>query len=179
MPIHGYTLCMSAWMRHTANCWRNAWASVTKHWNVCFVSEATIQTMAHALGDFLRLIIFEELLFQRTYFFFDERRHQALEFCRRSFEALKKTAKNQATLTGTQESCTTPSCGPWPPGLVRFLTECFRGWKSSWSIELSFNEARRVSSENLARRLSNLAMWRRTDNSYVVVDVESTLRCAA
>ena len=32
------------------------------------VSEATIQTTAHGLGDFLRLIISKELLFQRTCF---------------------------------------------------------------------------------------------------------------
>ena len=32
------------------------------------LSEATIQTMAQALGDFFRLIISKELLFQRTYF---------------------------------------------------------------------------------------------------------------
>ena len=31
-----------------------------------------------------------------------------------------------------------------------------------------FDEARRVSSENLARRLSNLAMWHRAANSNVV-----------
>ena len=30
-----YTLCMRAWMRHTANSWRNAWVCVTKLWNVC------------------------------------------------------------------------------------------------------------------------------------------------
>ena len=65
------------------------------------LSEATIQTTAHALGDFLRLIS-EELLFQRTYFdripgkFVahvsndDEQRQQALEFCQRSFEALEE-----------------------------------------------------------------------------------------
>ena len=41
---------------------------------------------------------------------------------------------------------------------------------SSWSIELLFNEDRRVPSENLARRLSNLAMWHRTANSFFVED---------
>ena len=93
------------------------------------LSEATIQTMAHAVGDFLRLIISKELLFQRTYFDCipgkfvalvsndDEERQQALEFCRRSFES----SRSWSTLTGTQESCTTPSCGPWPPGRVRFF----------------------------------------------------------
>ena len=64
------------------------------------LSEATIKTMAHVLGDFLRLIISKEMLFQRTYFDCipgkfvalvskeDEQRQQALEFCRRPFEAL-------------------------------------------------------------------------------------------
>ena len=55
-------------------------------------------------------------------------------------------------------------------GMYKKLTECFRGWTSSWSIELLFNEARRVSSENLARRLSNLAMWHRAAYSRVVED---------
>ena len=66
------------------------------------LSEATIQTMAHALGDFLRLVISKELLFQRTYFDCipgkfvalvsndDEQRQQASEFCRRSFEAMEE-----------------------------------------------------------------------------------------
>ena len=96
------------------------------------LSEATIQTMALALGDFLRLIISNELLFQRTYFdcipgkFIalvsndDEQRQQALEFCRRSLKQWK-SSRSWSTLTGTQESCTTPSCGPWPPGHVRFF----------------------------------------------------------
>ena len=53
-------------------------------------------------------------------------------------------------------------------GMYKELTECFRGWWSSWSIELLFNEARRVSCENFARRLSNLAMWHRAANSNVV-----------
>ena len=60
----------------------------------------SIQTMAHALGDFLRLVISKELLFQRTYFDCildkfvarvsndDEQRQQALEFCRHSFAAM-------------------------------------------------------------------------------------------
>ena len=65
------------------------------------LSEATIQTMAHAPGDFLRLNISKELLFQKTYFHCipgksfaivsndDEQRQQALEFCQRSFQALE------------------------------------------------------------------------------------------
>ena len=53
-------------------------------------------------------------------------------------------------------------------GVYKELTECSRGWVSSWSIELLFNEARRVSSENLALRLSNLAMWHRAASSSVV-----------
>ena len=57
-------------------------------------------------------------------------------------------------------------------GMYKEFTECFRAWRSSWSIELLFNEARRVSSENLARRLSNLAMRHRAANSYVVEDFE-------
>ena len=55
-------------------------------------------------------------------------------------------------------------------GMYKKLTECFLGWGSSWSIELLFNEARRVSSENLARRLSNLAMWHRAADSHVAED---------
>ena len=64
------------------------------------LSEATIQTMAHALGDFFRLIISKELLFQRTCFdcipgkfvalVSNDDEQQALEFCRRSFEALEE-----------------------------------------------------------------------------------------
>ena len=66
------------------------------------LTEATIQTMAHALGDFLRLIISKQLLFQRTYFDCipgklvalvsndDEQRQQALELCQRSFEAMEE-----------------------------------------------------------------------------------------
>ena len=104
-----------------------------------------------------------------------------------------KSSRSWSTLTGTQESCTTPSCGPQSLGHVRFFwrftsatstvflvqlalactrssPSVCRGWGSSWSIELLFNEARRVSSENLARRLSNLAMWHRAANSSVVED---------
>ena len=66
------------------------------------MTKGTIQTMAHAHGDFLRLIMSKELLFQRTYFCCilgkivalvsndDEQRQQALEFCRCSFEALEE-----------------------------------------------------------------------------------------
>ena len=66
------------------------------------LSEATIQTMAHALGDFLRLIISKQLLFQRTCFDCipgkfvarvsndDEQRQHPLELCGRSFEALEE-----------------------------------------------------------------------------------------
>ena len=62
--------------------------------------EATIQ--AHALGDFFRLLISTELLFQGTYFDCipgkfvafvsndDEQRQQALEFCRPSFGAMEE-----------------------------------------------------------------------------------------
>ena len=69
---------------------------------MCAFVRGPIQTMAHALGDFLRLIISKELLFQRTYFDCipgkfvvlvskdDEQWQQALEFCRRSFEALEE-----------------------------------------------------------------------------------------
>ena len=42
--------------------------------------------------------------------------------------------------------------------------------RSSWSIELLFNEVRRASSENFARRLSNLAMGHGAANSYNVED---------
>ena len=158
--------------------------------------------MAHALGDFLRWIISKELLFQRTYFDCipgkfvalvsndDEQRQQALEFCRRPFEALKEfdvladTDKHAREMHGTllwplatwsrevllalYECDFDGVLGSADAGMYKELTECFRGWVSSWSIELLFNEARRVSSVNLARRLSNLAMWQRAVNFYVV-----------
>ena len=54
--------------------------------------------------------------------------------------------------------------------MYKELTECVRGWRSSWSTELLFNEARIVSSENVARQLSSLAMWHRAANSHVVED---------
>ena len=170
------------------------------------LSEATIQTMAHALGDFLRLIIFEELLFQRTYFdripgkfvahvSNDEQRQQALEFSQRSFEALEELEElvyadrharelqntllwplatwPREVLLALCESDFDGVLGSADAGMYKELTECFRGWWSSWSIELMFNEARRVSSENLGRRLSNLALWHRAANSLVVEDFGS------
>ena len=160
--------------------------------------------MAHALGDFLRLIISKELLFQRTYFDCipgkfaalesndDEQRQQALEFCRRSFGAVEELEELVYTDRHERElhSALLWPLAIWPrevllalcecdfdgvpgsadAGMYKELTECFRGWRSSWSIELLFNEARRVSSENLARRLSYLAMWHRAANSYIVED---------
>ena len=166
------------------------------------LSEATVQTMAHALADFLRLIISKGLLFQRTYFDCipgkfvalvsndDEQRQQALEFCRRSFEAVEELEELVYTDGHVRElhnallwlQATWPrevllalyECdfdgvpGSADAGMYKELTVCFRGWWSSWSIELLFNEARRVSRENLARRLSNLAMWHRATNFHVV-----------
>ena len=119
------------------------------------LSEATMQTMAHALGDFLRLIISKELLFQRTYFDCipdkfvalvsndDEQRLQALEFCRRSFEALGEleelvyTDRHAGELHNTWPlevllaHCECDFDGVSGSGdacMYKELTECFRGW---------------------------------------------------
>ena len=137
----------------------------------------TIQTMAHALGDFLRWIISKELLFQRTYFDCipgkfvalvsndDEQRQQALEFCRRPFEALEEfdaladTDKHAREMHGTllwplatwshevllalYECDFDGVLGSADAGMYKELTECFRGWVSSWSIERSSQSVQR------------------------------------
>ena len=95
-------------------------------------SEATIQTMAHALGDFLRLIISKELLFQRTCFDCipgkfvalvsndDEQRQQVLEFCRRSFESMEELEEFVYTDRHGRE-LHNALLWPQPPGHVRFF----------------------------------------------------------
>ena len=65
-------------------------------------------------------------------------------------------------------------------GMYKELTECFRGWGLSWSIEFLFIEAHRVSSDNLARRLSNLACVVQSSQLLCCGGLwESTLGCAA
>ena len=102
------------------------------------LSEATVQTMTHALGEFLRLIISKELLFQRTYFdcilgkfvarvsHDDEQRQQALEFCRRSFEALEELEELVYTDRHARELHNTllRSLATWPREVLLALYEC-------------------------------------------------------
>ena len=74
------------------------------------LSEATIQTMAHALGDLFRLIISKELLFQRTYFdcilgkfvALVSSDDEAASFGVHARLKQWKSSRSWATLTGTQ-----------------------------------------------------------------------------
>ena len=102
------------------------------------LSEATIQTTAHALGDFLRFIISKVLLFQRTYFDCipakfvarvsndDEQRQQALDFSRRSFEALEELEELVYTDRHARELHNTLlwPLVTWPREVLLALCEC-------------------------------------------------------
>ena len=102
------------------------------------LSEATIQTMAHALGDFLRLIISKELLFQRTYFDCilgkfvalksndDEQQQHALEFRRRSFEAMEELEELVYTDRHARElhNALLWPLATWPREALLALYEC-------------------------------------------------------
>ena len=104
------------------------------------LSEATILTMAHALGEFLRLIISKELFFQRTYFDFDctsgkfvalvsnddEQQQQALEFCRRLLEAMEELEELVYTDRHARELHNAHSwpLATWPREVLLGLYEC-------------------------------------------------------
>ena len=54
-----------------------------------------------------------------------------------------KSSKSCFTLTHTQESCTTPSCGPQPPGHVRFLRRSTSATTTVFLVQMTLACTRR------------------------------------